>query len=162
MVEASFLDGLVKQPNSQMCFVCGMENPIGLKLSFYQDGDGRVTATFTPGEEHQGYPGVLHGGIAAALLDEALGRVIIGRGGWLMTARMEIRYKQIVPLGQPLTAAGEIVRETRRLVEARGELRLADGSVAITATATYLPVPEEKLKGMEEQLGYWKVFPDQE
>jgi len=156
------LDGLVKQPNSQMCFVCGMENPIGLKLSFYQDCDGRVTATFTPGEEHQGYPGVLHGGIAAALLDEALGRVIIGRGGWLMTARMEIRYKKMVPLGQPLTAAGEIVRETRRLVEAKGELRLADGSVAITAMATYLPVPEEKLKGMEEQLGYWKVFPDQE
>jgi hypothetical protein len=52
------------------------------------------------------------------------------------------------------------VRETRRLLEAKGELRLADGTVAATATATYLPVPEEKLEGMEEALVYWKVFPD--
>lgn len=154
------MDDLVKQPNSQMCFVCGMENPIGLGLFFYEDGDGRVVATFTPREEHQGYPGLLHGGIAAALLDEVLGRVAIGRGVWLMTARMEIRYKQMIPLDQPLTVVGETVRETRRLLEAKGELRLADGTVAATATATYLPVPEEKLEGMEEALAYWKVFPD--
>jgi acyl-coenzyme A thioesterase PaaI-like protein len=154
------LDDLVKQPNSQMCFVCGMENPIGLKQFFYEDGNGRVMTTFTPGEEHQGYPGVLHGGIAATLLDEVLGRVIIGRGEWLMTARIEIRYKKMIPLDQSLTIVGEVVRKTRRLVEARGELLLADGSVAVTATATYLPVPEEKLKDVEKALGYWKVFPD--
>ncbi len=151
---------LVKQPNSQMCFVCGMENPIGLKLFFYEDSDGRVTATFTPRNEHQGYPGVLHGGITAALLDEVLGRVVIGRGVWLMTARMDLRYKRAIPLGQPLTIVGQVVRETRRLLEAQGELRLADGSVAATATATYLPIPQEKLEGMEEAVGYWKVFPD--
>ena len=103
---------------------------------------------------------MLHGGIAAALLDEVLGRVAIGRGVWLMTARMEIRYKQMIPLGQPLTVVGETVRETHRLLEAKGELRLADGTVAATATAAYLPVPEEKLEGMEEALAYWKVFPD--
>lgn len=154
------MDDLVKQPNSQKCFVCGMENPIGLKQFFYEDSQGRVTATFTPRDEHQGYPGVLHGGIAAALLDEVLGRMAISRGMWLMTARMEIRYKRTIPLGQPLTIVGEVVRETRRLMEARGELRLADGSVAATATAAYLPVPEEKIKDMEKALAYWKVFPD--
>lgn len=154
------MDDLVKQPNSQMCFVCGMENPIGLKLFFYEDSHNRVMATFTPGDEHQGYPGVLHGGIAAALLDEVLGRVAIGRGVWLMTARMEIRYKQMIPLGQPLTVVGEVLRETHRLMEAKGELCLADGSVAATATATYLPVPEEELEDVEKALGYWKVFPD--
>lgn len=154
------MDHLTKQPNSQMCFVCGMENPIGLQLFFYEDSDGRVTATFTPRDEHQGYPGVLHGGIAAALLDEVLGRVVIGRGVWLMTARMEIRYKRMIPLGQPLTIIGKVLRETRRLLEAQGELRLADSSVVATATAIYLPMPEEKLEALEETLGYWKVFPD--
>jgi acyl-coenzyme A thioesterase PaaI-like protein len=154
------LDDLVKQPNSQKCFVCGMENPIGLKLFFYEDGEGRVRATFTPRDEHQGYPGVLHGGIAAAVLDEVLGRVAVGRGVWLMTARLEMRYRQTIPLGQQLTVVGEVVRETHRLMEASGELRLADGSVAATATATFLPVPEEKVKGMEEAAGYWQVFPD--
>lgn len=154
------MDDLVKQPNSQKCFVCGMENPIGLKLFFYEDGEGRVRATFTPRDEHQGYPGVLHGGIAAAVLDEVLGRVAVGRGVWLMTARLEMRYRQTIPLGQQLTVVGEVVRETHRLMEASGELRLADGSVAATATATFLPVPEEKVKGMEEAAGYWQVFPD--
>jgi len=152
------LDNLVKQPNSRMCFVCGIDNPIGLKQSFYQDGEGRVIATFTPGAEHQGYPGLLHGGIAAALLDEALGRVLLEREVWMVTARMEIRYKQMIPLNQPLTIVGETVRETRRLLEARGELHLADGSVAVSATATYLPMPQEILDSMTEALGDWQVF----
>jgi acyl-coenzyme A thioesterase PaaI-like protein len=58
-----------KQPNSRMCFVCGIENPIGLKLSFYTDDEGRCIARFRPREEHQGYPGHLHGGVISTLLD---------------------------------------------------------------------------------------------
>jgi len=67
-----------KQPNSRMCFVCGIENPIGLHLSFYTDDEGRTVARFpVPGQhrtgrpksEHQGYPGQLHGGIIPTLLD---------------------------------------------------------------------------------------------
>jgi acyl-coenzyme A thioesterase PaaI-like protein len=59
-----------KQPNSYMCFVCGIDNPIGLHLAFYTDDDGRCIAHFHPKPEHQGYPGQLHGGIISALLDE--------------------------------------------------------------------------------------------
>jgi len=154
------VDDLIKQPNSQMCFVCGMENPIGLKQFFYEDENGRVKATFIPGDEHQGYPGVLHGGIVAALLDEVMGRATMAQDVWLMTVRMKISYKQMIPLGRPLTIVGEITRQTRRLTEAKGELLLADGSTAATATATYLPVPEEKLKDMDKEIGYWKVIPD--
>jgi acyl-coenzyme A thioesterase PaaI-like protein len=58
-----------KQPNSRMCFVCGIDNPIGLKLAFYTQDDGSVMAHFSPRPEHQGYPGYLHGGIATTLLD---------------------------------------------------------------------------------------------
>ena len=58
-----------KQPNSRMCFVCGIENPIGLHLSFYTDDEGRCIARFHPKPEHQGYPGHLHGGIISTLLD---------------------------------------------------------------------------------------------
>jgi acyl-coenzyme A thioesterase PaaI-like protein len=63
-------DIMDKQPNSRMCFVCGIDNPIGLKLKFYTDDEGRCIARFRPGPEHQGYPGYLHGGIISALLDE--------------------------------------------------------------------------------------------
>ena len=58
-----------KQPNSRMCFVCGVENPIGLKLFFYTDDEDRCTARFRPKPEHQGYPGHLHGGIISTVLD---------------------------------------------------------------------------------------------
>jgi hypothetical protein len=59
-----------KQPNSRMCFVCGIDNPIGLHLSFYTDDEGRCVARFRPRPEHQGYPGHLHGGLISTLLDE--------------------------------------------------------------------------------------------
>jgi acyl-coenzyme A thioesterase PaaI-like protein len=63
-------DIMEKQPNSRMCFVCGIENPIGLKLFFYTDDEGRTITRFRPKPEHQGYPGQLHGGIISTLLDE--------------------------------------------------------------------------------------------
>jgi acyl-coenzyme A thioesterase PaaI-like protein len=59
-----------KQPNSRMCFVCGIDNPIGLKLRFYTDDEGRCIARFRPKPEHQGFPGQLHGGLICTLLDE--------------------------------------------------------------------------------------------
>jgi hypothetical protein len=62
-------DIMEKQPNSRMCFVCGIENPIGLKLKFYTDDEGRCIARFRPKPEHQGFPGQLHGGIISTLLD---------------------------------------------------------------------------------------------
>jgi acyl-coenzyme A thioesterase PaaI-like protein len=58
-----------KQPNSRMCFVCGIDNPIGLHLKFYTDEESRCVARFRPKPEHQGYPGHLHGGIISTLLD---------------------------------------------------------------------------------------------
>jgi acyl-coenzyme A thioesterase PaaI-like protein len=58
-----------KQPSSRMCFVCGIENSIGLHLHFYTDAEGRCITRFQPRQEHQGFPGQLHGGIISTLLD---------------------------------------------------------------------------------------------
>jgi uncharacterized protein (TIGR00369 family) len=149
-----------KQPNSSMCFVCGVDNPFGLKLAFYEDDDGRVWCEFTPAEVFQGYPDRLHGGIVAAVLDEALGRTVIGRGIWAVTARMSLRYHRPTPLGEKLVAMGELVQQRKRIVEARGELRLPDGQVAVEASATYVVLPEEGAAEMEEALRLWRVIPD--
>lgn len=149
-----------KQPNSQMCFVCGLENPIGLKLGFYEDDEGHVMATFTPRDEHQGYPGVMHGGIVTALLDETLGRVAIATGRWMMTGRLNIRFRQSIPIGEPLTVVGEVVELKKRLLEARGEIRLANGKIGAEATGTFLEIPSEEIEGIEEALAFWQVVPD--
>jgi uncharacterized protein (TIGR00369 family) len=150
-----------KQPNSRMCFVCGMQNPIGLKAFFYQDKEGRVVAHFTGKEEHQGYPGVMHGGIVTALLDEVIARVAIAQDlFWGVTAKLEVRFRRPVPLGQPLTLVGEMTRLRSRTLEAHGEIRLEDGTVAAEAEGVYIRLPQEEIERVEEELGFWKVVPD--
>jgi uncharacterized protein (TIGR00369 family) len=151
-----------KQPNSQMCFVCGLGNPIGLRAAFYEDDAGRVTAEFTPRPEHQGYPGVMHGGIVTALLDEALGRVAIAAGRWMVTGRLNIRFRRPIPVEGTLTVTGEPVKWDGRMLEARGEIRLADGRVGADATGTFLEIPPDQVEGMEEALSFWRVVPDPE
>jgi len=155
-----------RQPNSRMCFVCGMRNPIGLKIIFEGDGE-RVWANFTAEEQHQGYPGVLHGGITFALLDEVIGRAAMEldeSSPWMMTARAEMRYRKPVPIGEELTLVGKITRVRSRAVEGTGEIRLSDGSVAVEATAMYVKVPaslaEQMKDGMAEEMEYWRVVED--
>jgi len=149
-----------KQPNSAMCFVCGLQNPLGLRLSFYEDDDGRVICQFTPRQEYQGYPGWLHGGITTAVLDEVLGRAAIARGLWAVTAKLEIRYRKPVPLGQPITVQGWLTRTRRRAVEGRGEILLPDGTLAAEAEGVLMAIPEEEQNRLEEVLPFWQVVSD--
>ena len=149
-----------KQPNSQMCFACGLDNPIGLKMAFYEDDGGRIVASFTTHEAHQGYPGMVHGGIVTALLDEVLGRVAIASERWMVTGRLNIRFRQPIPVGETLTIMGEAVSWKIRALEARGEIRLANGQLGAEATGTYLEIPPERVEGMEEALAFWQVVPD--
>ena len=151
---------MTKQPNSRYCFLCGIENPIGLKLAFYDEEDGRVVVRFTPGDEHQGYPGVLHGGIICALLDETIGRTLVRHDLWAMTVNLDVRFRRPVPLGQELTVIGEIVRLRSRSLDGRGEVRLADGTVAATAEARYIRLGDEQMERFRSELGFWQVVPD--
>ena len=145
-----------KQPTSRMCFVCGRDNPVGLHLNFEFDGE-RVWTRFTPAECYQGYPGILHGGITSTILDEVLGRTAIAHELWMVTARMEVHYRAPIPTGQPLTAMGEIVEVKRRVMHARGEIRLADGTLAAEALGTFVQAPVAMRAGWEEEQAYWRV-----
>lgn len=148
-----------RQVNSRMCFVCGLENPIGLRLLFEEDGE-RVWAKFTPREEHQGFPGILHGGLVCALLDEVMGRCLMAGGEerWMLSAKLEVRYKKPIPIGEPLTVMGEVVQDRGRLLETRGEIRLSDGSLAAQAKGRYIQTPQEMREKMERELGDWQVW----
>lgn len=146
-----------KQPSSKMCFVCGRENPIGFRLQFFEDGDGCVYADYTPHEEHQGFPGVMHGGLVTALLDETLGRVAIANDLWCMTAKLRIRFKKQVPIGAPLRLKGEMTKMKGRLLEGRSELMLADGTLAAEAYGTYLEIPDDQLEQYKSALAWWRV-----
>src|SRR5579885_1987933 len=126
----------------QRCFACGAQNPSGLHLVFWSECDS-IVSEFTPELAFQGFPGVVHGGILATLLDEALSRTATVEGRWMMTGRLEIRYRRAALLGQPLRVTARTLSSRSRMVQAEGEIRLADEPQTIVADAkgTFLPLP---------------------
>jgi acyl-coenzyme A thioesterase PaaI-like protein len=135
-----------KQYSSHMCFVCGVDNDAGLHAHFYQVDDRTCVGRFLPNENHQGYPGRVHGGVISAMLDETLGRAVWGDAKtWGVTAELTVRYKAPVPLGEMLTVVGRITYERRRLFKAEGELLTADGTVAVEANGTYVKLDLDQI-----------------
>lgn len=120
-----------------MCFVCGPDNPIGLKLKFTEEND-RYTARFTAGPEHQGFDGIVHGGIVATLLDEIMARYPYAKGQDAVTARLEVRYRQPTPVGVELTLTGWVVSQKGRMYELAGTVSLPDGTITAEGKATVM------------------------
>lgn len=122
------------------CFVCGSENPIGLGLRFEFDGEVLRTR-YTPLKAHQGFRKVVHGGLIATVLDECMAQVAIRRHGKLAaTAELSVRLKQPLYVGQEAHAEAVVIRASRRLIEARAELRRASDNVLIAvAVAKLIP-----------------------
>jgi len=119
----------------QMCFACGRENPIGLRLTFAFDGAEYVTR-FTADARVQGYHGIIHGGIVATLLDEVMARLVWERAGPSATARLDVRYRHPAPVGVPIEVRGRItaVRRASQVYETAATAALADGTVLAEAT----------------------------
>lgn len=128
---------------SRMCMVCGVENDAGLHARFFELEDGELVGVFTPREQHQGYPGRLHGGIASTILDETIGRAIntSDTDAWGVTIELTVRYRKPVPLDGEIVAHGRITKDSGRIFEGSGEILLDDGSVAVEATGRYLRLP---------------------
>jgi uncharacterized protein (TIGR00369 family) len=130
-----------------MCFVCGTENSFGLHSQFLTLSDGRVCCLFTAREEHQGYPGRIHGGIISSVLDELIGRLlqVNDPNAFAVTIELNVKYRKPVPLGVELKAIAWTKAETARMLEGEAELYLPDGSVAIQARAKYLKLNIESI-----------------
>lgn len=149
-----------KQPNSRMCFVCGLENRFGLKSSFYELEDGQLAAIFRPSAEHQGYPGRLHGGIAATILDETIGRAIMvseQANVWGVTLDFSMKLRKPVPMDGDITVVARIVTETKRSFTGKGEILLPDGTIAIEGTGKYLKMAIDKIADFDHEGEDWVV-----
>ncbi|MCX7681205.1 MAG: PaaI family thioesterase [Anaerolineae bacterium] len=151
-----------KQPNSRMCFLCGRQNPVGLKLEFYEDEEARLVRTeFSIPEEYQGYPGVVHGGIVAAILDETAGRAVMLGGAdenLMATLKLTVRYRRPTPVGTALTAIGWVEKMSSVGAQVASEIRLPDGTVTAECEAILGAVPEEFRARWEAEKPYWKVY----
>jgi uncharacterized protein (TIGR00369 family) len=152
----------MKQPNSKKCFVCGVENPKGLQLKFYENNPGEVVVEYTVPEQYQGYPGVVHGGVVAAMLDEAAGRVLMGSypPRFMFTARLDVRYRKNVPIGQPLRIVARVGKSKERIATAISQIYGPEGDLLAEAEAVLVDVPEEMVNQVDLDALGWKVYPD--
>jgi uncharacterized protein (TIGR00369 family) len=153
---------LRKQPNSRDCFVCGVENHYGLALAFYERGTGEVVCRVRLPDRYQGFPGLAHGGVLAAMLDEAAMRAAMAGDDqrFMLTARMTIHYRKPVPVGEPLELVGRLLKQSGRLSTAQAQLRLPDGSLAAEAEAVLVDYPDRLGEADRLQALGWKVYPD--
>ncbi len=155
---------------SRMCLVCGRDNILGLHARFYElSPEGAERPGGSPGatadegtaagrellgifevrEEHQSYPGRLHGGISSTILDETIGRAIllVEPDIWGVTVEFRARFRKPVPLGDEVRCVARITRDSSRIFEGTGEILLPDGSVAVEASGKYL---KQSLEGITD------------
>lgn len=128
-----------KHTNSKTCFACGANNPSGLKMEFYDLEDGSIAALVTAKSDHMSYPGTLHGGIVATILDEALGRstFTLEPDTWCVTLEVTVKYKKPVPYDVELRVAARVVEDREKVFICEGEVLLPDDSVAAAARGVY-------------------------
>jgi uncharacterized protein (TIGR00369 family) len=153
-----------KQANSKQCFVCGVENKFGLHLKFYEEQPGLVRAETIVSEHFQGYPGVVHGGIVAAMLDEVSGRAMLHGepARFMVTAKMEVRYRKPVPTGKRILLEGRAKEDNGRIAVVTGAIFNEAHELLAEVEAVLADIP----KPLMEQAAFgpddWKVYPDEE
>ena len=151
---------VAKQPNSKMCLVCGLQNEFGLQAEFFELEDRQLVGLFTPRDHQQGYPGRLHGGIVASMLDETIGRairILHGDSLWGVTIELNTRFRKPIPLNEPIRTVSRIVKETHRHFEGEGEILLPTGRVAAEAQGRYLKMPIESISDFDFEEQQWRI-----
>ncbi|HSQ88290.1 PaaI family thioesterase [Romboutsia sp.] len=155
---------LKKQNSSKRCIVCGVDNDLGLRTSFYELENNELVAICDTKDWHQSYPGRVHGGISAALLDETIGRAISINDEtiWGVTVSLDIKYKKPVPTDVTIKVVGRITKENRKIFEGSGEIILPNGEIAATATGKYIKMSIDKITDDAFSSDEWFNIDDEE
>jgi len=147
-------NGRTYLPNSTWCFVCGEDNPAGLKARFYVE-DGVVKVPMAAAPHHCGYPNAVHGGVVAAALDECMGwaaaRAVLRM---CVTAELKVRYVRRVPTDIDLTVCGTVKEVHKRYVLAKGEIVDGEGTVYARSEGKFFPLTKEQTLEVDDQLLY--------
>jgi acyl-coenzyme A thioesterase PaaI-like protein len=140
-------------PHTAGCLVCGRQNPHGLHLSLHVEQDtGIVTTRFTPRPEHIGFEGIVHGGVLATVLDEAMVWAATWAGRrFCVAGEMSVRFRKTAGVGQLLQCEAHVETAASkrpgapRLIHATGRIIEADGGALVAeATGKYVPVSPER------------------
>jgi len=129
------------------CVICGPESRTGLRVRFRRRGDA-IVASFTPGARHQGYRGLMSGGLLASIFDCLHYRLALVRGVvHAVTSRIEVDYRAPVPLGRPVRFEARLIARRGRVFDTRAVARLHGGALAAESRAIYVEIPPSRLPG---------------
>jgi len=139
-------------PGYTNCFVCGKSNPIGLNIVFFRDQD-KIKAEFIPESKHQGFKGIVHGGILFSILDEIMGRTaIITRSVMTMTVEINIKYRKKAQIGEKIFFTAHMTQDLGRMIEAQAEARLVDGTLLTEAKGKFIIISKRMQEEVEEYM----------
>lgn len=135
-------------PHTAGCLVCGRDNPHGLHLHFDVDPDSaKVETHFTPSPYHIGFEGIIHGGVLATVLDEAMVWAATWAGKrFCVAAEMTIRFRNAAAVGRPLRVIAEVESSRSRVIQTTGQILREDGEIIATATGKYMYMSPERHK----------------
>jgi len=134
----------IMKPRGHHCFACGTDNPIGLNLDFYRNGEA-VCTDITLGRNHEGWQDIAHGGIISTLLDEVMSwAIMVSKKTFLVTRKMDVKYVRNVTIGTPLTVTGHLVDDTAPpKIRAKAEIRDDQGRLLVRSNGEFIALPEE-------------------
>lgn len=131
---------------SNACFVCGSGKD-GLHVRFAGNAD-EVRADVQIDALYQGFDGLVHGGILAGIVDDAMWHAIHQQhGDFPVTAELTIRYHKPARIAEPLTVVGRLVSYRRRLMVAEAVIENHQGETVVSAEGRFMPIPKERMSG---------------
>lgn len=150
-----------KQKNSKMCMICGLDNEYGVQAPFYSMEDGSVMTIFNYKEQHQSYPGRVHGGLITAMLDEMGLRALWAKEKeektFGVTLSLDTKYRKPVPYGVKLIGKGIVVKDTHKFFETESSIMDMEGNVLANGTIKYIKLAVNQINenaSMHEEMHY--------
>jgi acyl-coenzyme A thioesterase PaaI-like protein len=147
------------------CFACGTNNPIGLKLDFYRQGNS-ICSDVVLSKNHVGWQDMAHGGIISTLLDEVMSwTVIYFKKAFSVTRQIQVRYLRPVPVEVPVTVKGAITSDkTSRSCQAEAILLDSEGNILAKGKGEFVILSEDRLTALPDEfkkqmLELFQMFP---
>jgi len=132
-------------------------------MDFYMPAPGEARTEVTLPSHYEGYPGVVHGGIIAAILDECGGRAHMeDPTRFMVTAQLNVRFRKPVPVETPLTVIGIAGKRRGRVAEAHSEIQNGDGDILAEAELVLVDIPESQLAELDQDALGWRVYSEEE
>lgn len=131
-------------------------------MKFYDNGENQVFAKTSIPEDYQSYPGIVHGGVLASILDEAIGRVamINDHHHFMMSMNLQVKYRHSVPTNTEISVIAERIRISGKSGKAKGAIYLPNSDLACEAEMSMIDMPDEKVTDSLLEKIDWKICPD--